>query len=578
MIYKASVIVLLAIISSLHAVPAEADQDQNQGRNLYIKHCSECHHPNRLGQTAPPLIPQMFSRSVKGKIAKVISDGLPASRMPAYKNKLSKDQISQITEYIKSPIEPGQLLWADKDILQSRSVKKMKPRHKDAEAITDLEAVTLVMERGTKSLALLNGPQLDKITKFEVGDVHGGPKFSYSLENVYSVSRDGLVTWFNIPSLATVGKLKAGINSRSVAVSHDDSIVAVANYLPANIVFFDSADLAPIKTISLPGKVGGFYSLPELKAFVVSFRELSELWIIFPENGYKIKKATLPEPFEDFSISPEKPYLLGTKRGTDNLYIYDYKMEKIVAKLPTSGLPHLASAAFYKDGGRLYATINHIKKPYATILSLDELKEVAKIPLPGAGFFVRTHYATPYLWIDTESEQVVLVDKSDFSKVRYITPMAGRKAMHVEFTKNGLYALVTIPGVDGAVVVYDTSTIKKIKTMPYQRPVGKYNGRNKTYPGRSLERPAYHTSKSDGETVFNDYCMGCHHQTYEAFGPSFTDIAQVRTETEIRNHIKSPGKSSESLGYEQNSMSHIKLSKPQLDAIVSYIISFREVD
>ena len=543
----------------------------NSPEDIYEAYCATCHHPKRLGLTAPPLIPELYSKRVKSRLPEIIKNGLPATQMPAFRDALSEEQINLLVEFIKTPVKD--MGWTFDDI-RSSVIKFDEPKKK-LEA--DLEDITLVMERGTKSLAVLDGNGFNELAKFRVGNVHGGPKFSFALDKVYSVARDGIVTKFDIKSLRTEMTLKAGINSRSIAVSHDDRIVAVPNYLPQNVVFFTS-DLEPIHEIKVDDKIGGFYALPKLESFVMSFREKPELWIIKDSAPFTVDKRRLPEAFHDFSISPKGSYIIGTKRGSDRMYIYDYEKDKILAKLSTSGLPHLASAAFYMHNGELFAAVNHIKKPIATIISLDRFRKVAEIPLPGAGWFVRTHYATEYLWIDTETEKIALVDKNDFSKVRFITPRPGRKAMHVEFSKRGDFALVTIPGAGGEVVIYDTKTLKRVKSLFYERPVGKYNATCKTYLERTLEAPpSFEKNVSAGKKVFDNFCMGCHHQIYEAFGPSFEFIAKNRSEKQIRFHILSPGASAKALGYKRNSMPTIKLTGEQLDAVVQYIESFSEV-
>lgn len=539
---------------------------ETSAKNLYGEHCASCHHPKRLGLTAPPLIPGLFSRSAKGRLPQIIRDGLPATRMPAFGGELSDEQIKLLAELIQEPAK--ELDWTFEDIRSS----KIDIDEPGKVLRADIENITLVMERGTQSLVVLDGADFSELGRFHVGAVHGGPKFSYSLDRVYALARDGILTSYNLRALSAETRLKAGINSRSVAVSSGDKTVAVANYLPSNVVLFDK-DLEPVGEIPLPGKAGGFYSLPSLKSFALSFREIPELWIIGESPPFEIEKRKLPEAFQDFSVSPVKPYIIGTKRGGDHMYIYDYMEDRILKKIPTSGLPHLASAAFYIHKGELFAGVNHIKKPAATIISLDRLDKVAEIPLPGAGFFVRTHHATPYLWIDTETERIALVNKDDFSDIRYLTPHEGRKAMHVEFTKEGARALVTIPGRGGEVVIYDAKTLEKINAIPFERPVGKYNATNKTYPGRSLAaRKA--DGASAGKQVFDKYCMGCHHQVYEAFGPSFTRIARERGAARIKFHILSPEASAKTLGYKRNSMPRIKLSPEQLEAIVRYIKSF----
>jgi len=42
--------------------------------------------------------------------------------------------------------------------------------------------------------------------------------------------------------------------------------------------------------------------------------------------------------------------------------------------------------------------------------------------------------------------------------------------------------------------------------------------------------------KLDGKKVFETYCWGCHHQTAQAFGPSFKQIANTRTKEQIMTH------------------------------------------
>ena len=52
---------------------------------------------------------------------------------------------------------------------------------------------------------------------------------------------------------------------------------------------------------------------------------------------------------------------------------------------------------------------------------------------------------------------------------------------HVEFTRDGRYALVSIWEMDGAIVVYDAKTLKEVKRIPMVKPAGKNNVFNKTH-------------------------------------------------------------------------------------------------
>jgi len=80
----------------------------------------------------------------------------------------------------------------------------------------------------------------------------------------------------------------------------------------------------------------------------------------------------------------------------------------------------------------------------------------------------------------------------------------------------------------------------------------------------------------DGKKVFETYCWGCHHQTAEAFGPSFKEIASKRSIGEIRAMIISPKEVSKILGYKRNAMPPFQLSDNNLTAIITYITQIEE--
>ena len=73
-----------------------------------------------------------------------------------------------------------------------------------------------------------------------------------------------------------------------------------------------------------------------------------------------------------------------------------------------------------------------------------------------------------------------VIDKRTLEIVKTLRPSPGKTAAHVEFTRDGKYALLSIWDPDGAVIVYDAETLKEIKRLPMNKPSGKYNVFNKT--------------------------------------------------------------------------------------------------
>jgi len=78
-----------------------------------------------------------------------------------------------------------------------------------------------------------------------------------------------------------------------------------------------------------------------------------------------------------------------------------------------------------------------------------------------------------------------------------------------------------------------------------------------------------------GKKVFETYCWGCHHQTSEAFGPPFEQIAAKRNSAEIRAMIADPKGVSKIFGYKRNAMPSFTLKEEELKAITEYILSYK---
>src|SRR5574343_225559 len=89
--------------------------------------------------------------------------------------------------------------------------------------------------------------------------------------------------------------------------------------------------------------------------------------------------------------------------------------------------------------------------------------------------------------IDMKTWKTVMqiIDKDKLEIVAELTPAPGKTFAHVESTKDGKYVLASLWEMDGAIIVYDAVTLQEVKRLPMKKPVGKYNGWNKS-------------SKSDG--------------------------------------------------------------------------------
>jgi len=449
--------------------------DERGSAALYAEHCASCHGEARYGGYAPPLIPNTLGRKRDADLLSAVLEGLPNTQMPGFSDRLSDEQALGLVALLRSPL--GEIRWDADDIRESR--REFPPGDATWPDAVRRENLTLVVERDTGSISVLDGDSLRELDRFEVGRIHGGLKFDRGLRVVMATTRDGTLVEYDLTRGAVRRTLKVAVNTRNLALSPDGGSVAVANQLPANVVLLNGS-LEPQRVFPLEGQPSAVYAVPGEDRFVLTLRDVPRLESIRYPDGER-RSVELPEAFEDFTFLPGTRRLLASSRGGRRLWLYDLEAERVLGTLETQGLPHLFSACFFEREGRPYAALNHLGLPHLSVLDLEDFRIVTTIPLVGAGYFVRTHPGTPYLWADTNTDEIQLVDKASLELVpRSLRPAPGKKAMHVEFTAEGDRALVSVWHSEGAVVVYDSRSLVELARLPYATPVGKYNAFNKT--------------------------------------------------------------------------------------------------
>jgi len=101
----------------------------------------------------------------------------------------------------------------------------------------------------------------------------------------------------------------------------------------------------------------------------------------------------------------------------------------------------------------------------------------------GSSLFVKCHLESKNLRVDVffgpNRDAVHVIDKQSLEIVKTLRPAPGKTAAHLEFTRDGRYALLSIWDMDGALVVYDADTLEEVKRLPMKKPSGRYNVYNK---------------------------------------------------------------------------------------------------
>jgi mono/diheme cytochrome c family protein len=479
----------------------------------YAQNCAGCHGAGRFGGSGPALIPESLNRLRKEEAQRVIANGRTATQMPGFAGKLSPAEIADLSAYLYEPPESAPV-WEASDILNSR--RELTPPVELQERRThkaDPMNLFVVVETGDHHATILDGGTFEPLSRFQTHfALHGGPKFSPDGRHVFFASRDGWITKYDLWNLKPVVEIRAGINTRNVAVSGDGSLLLVGNYLPATLVLLSAKDFSLKKVIPVadaagtPSRVSAVYQAKPRGSFLVALKDAKELWEIKPgshdmssrwvhdhrpESGdmhavadkFDIRRVATQTPLDDFSFDPSYRYLLGSSRSSKGMHVIDLDAGETIARIPIEGMPHLASGVTWEYQGKTVMATPNLQRGTITVISLADWKVIREIPTPGAGFFLRTHEKTPYAWTDTflgaSKDQMVIIDKRTLEVVKLLQPVPGKTSAHTEFTRDGKYALVSVWDMDGELIVYDAETLAVVKRLPMRKPSGKYNVFNK---------------------------------------------------------------------------------------------------
>jgi mono/diheme cytochrome c family protein/DNA-binding beta-propeller fold protein YncE len=510
-------IALLATLSLLQAGTAAgqaAAPPDAAVLKLYQQHCSECHGAQRLGAMGPALLPENLQRLKPAETIEVITHGRAATQMPAFAEKLDEAQIQHLAEYVYTPLEATPV-WGLPEINASYIIHNPEADLPDR-PLFDADPLNLfiVVEIGDHHATLLDGDRMEPIHRFATRfALHGGPKYSPSGRFVYFASRDGWISKYDIYNLKLVAEIRAGINTRNLAVSADGRYAMVANYLPHTLVLLDAADLHPIKIFdvaSADGKssrVSAVYTAPPRESFIAALKDVPEVWeISYADNppqgfgnwvhdyrkdsgdevkpeAFPVRRIRVDDYLDDFFFDQDYVSMIGASReGLGQVINLD--VGRVVAELKLPGMPHLGSGITWEYQGRPVLATPNLKEGAVSVIDMQTWETIKRIDTLGPGFFMRSHEKSPYAWVDVffgpNKDAVHVIDKKTLEVVKTLRPAPGKTAAHVEFTRDGKYALLSIWDEEGAVIVYDATTLKEIKRLPMNKPSGKYNVYNKT--------------------------------------------------------------------------------------------------
>jgi DNA-binding beta-propeller fold protein YncE len=193
--------------------------------------------------------------------------------------------------------------------------------------------------------------------------------------------------------------------------------------------------------------------------------------------------ADVGRHLHDAFLSPDGRHVVVSSYDDNHLAVIDLEERRIVRKIPAGCKPHLGSGAVVRAHGRTLGIGTNIgvgacDPPEVTVFDMNTFDVVKRIPVLGPSESPAAHPGAPYIVIDIvglgpDSRKIQFIDKQSLEVVGTIT-VSGHSHFP-EYTARGDFLYVSAGYGGNRVVVYDSNTLKKVKTISVQVPAGVFS-------------------------------------------------------------------------------------------------------
>ncbi len=494
--------------------PLEAEA-QTRAESLYFNKCAGCHGILRGGAIGPDLRPDRAAELGSDLLGAVMRHGTPWG-MPSWGRNglLTDDEIADLVAVLNAPVPPMPTLSLEDaqgswELLVPPADRPAAPQH-----AADWAGWFGVVQRDTGEVAILDGATRAEVGRVDVGFATHILRASSSGRYFYAVGRDGWITmidlWTARPTV--VARVRGCFDARSVESSKfegfEDRFVIEGCYAPSQFVVFDGQTLEPLamQSVVSPSIEGGA-PLPEVRVAAIVASSFGPHWVLaLKESGYLalvdysqpgfpvVERLAGARLLHDGGFDHTRRYFISAS-ATGQLVVMDLQERRILATIPTGALPHPGRGANWTDPefGPVNATV-HLGEGLLLVYGTDPeghpehaWQVVRRVALPAAGsLFLKTHEASPWVLMDmtmsddpVRSRQVCAYSKATGAIDRCFSVGDVGRATHIEFDRTGSTFWVSLWHHEGAVVVYDTATLREVDRVEgLDSPTGKFNVHN----------------------------------------------------------------------------------------------------
>jgi len=349
----------------------------------------------------------------------------------------------------------------------------------------------IVIERAAGSALVVETTHRTQLSRVEgLGNLsHASAVFSRDERYAYIFGRGGGLSKVDILRGRLVKRVVQAGNSIGGAISQDGRLIAVSNYKPGGVRVFDAETLEMVADIPAVygndgerSKVVGLVDAPGQR-FVFSLWDAGETWVVDmhdPTNPQIRKFKNIGKFPYDGLITPDGRYYIAGLFGEDGLALLDlWNLDAGVKRilggygrgeqpLPVYKMPHLEGWA--AAGDLLF--VPAVGRHEVLVIDHKSWQEVGRIPVHGQPVFVMARPDGRQIWVNfafPNNDTVQVIDVPTQRIIKTLKP--GPAVLHMEFTPRGEQVWISVRDKD-LVTVYDTETLRQLKTLPADKPSG----------------------------------------------------------------------------------------------------------
>jgi len=384
--------------------------------------------------------------------------------------------------------------WGVAEIKASRKYL-LSPALEKRPSKASLKDIFLIVDHQKQLIHVFDGEKLKKIHQFTLqSQSKGQPVLDSTQRYAYLLTEDGWVNKFDKLLLNVVAKIKVGIKTSNIAISHDDKYLVAANIEPQSLVILNSSDLSLAKlmpAIDKQGKsspVSAVHTAASFNSFIASLKNSKELWEINYQNPppadfgewvhdyrkdsgeatikrFPVRHIRLPAPIEDFFFDHDSANLvcIATKGKAQ---VVDLDLARKVATLPVAGIPHSSSGIIWKEDKKMQVAMIDAKDKSVVVIDASTWKISKKTSINSIGLIIPDPYQSSTIWVSILSGKnrgdIQIFDRSSLKIIKTLHPGQRNASSPGGFVQHGALAFI---GSRNILNFYDTRTYKTVKQI-----------------------------------------------------------------------------------------------------------------